>query len=348
MYNIIEILNLAIEQSASDVHLHVGVPPTLRIDGMLTPIAGPNLTPQDTAGFVQSIASPEQQEVYKKNGGADFAYSHENKARFRVSIYHAKQQASIVLRLIPNRCLSLSEIGLPPKIPSILEQPRGLFLVTGPTGSGKSSSLAAMVDYINASRSSHIITIEDPIEYYHVHKQSLITQREIGDDVPSFSEAIRKALRQDPDIIMVGEMRDLETIAAAITAAETGHLVFATLHTNSAAKTIDRIIDAFPSGMKEMIRVQVSTTLLGVLSQTLCRKSGGGRIAAFELMLNTPAIGALIRANKTFRIPSEIQTGSNFGMCTLDASLGRLLAQKVITFDEARRHAQDISSLKSV
>jgi twitching motility protein PilT len=235
----------------------------------------------------------------------------------------------------------LRDIGLPDKIRELLYRPRGLILVTGPTGSGKSTTLASMVNYINETRDGHIITIEDPIEYYHNHKRCIVTQREVHVDVPSFSEAIRRALRQDPDVILVGEMRDLETIEAAISAAETGHLVFGTLHTNSAAKTVDRIVDAFPANMKDMIRTQLASSLVAVISQVLCKKIGGGRIAAYEIMVNTTSIGSLIRENKTFRITSDIQTGAQLGMITMDTHLMSLVNRELVTPDEALEKAQD-------
>jgi twitching motility protein PilT len=240
----------------------------------------------------------------------------------------------------------LRDIGMPDKVKELLYRPRGLILVTGPTGSGKSTTLASLINYINENRDGHIITIEDPIEYYHPHKKCIVTQREIGVDVPNFSEAIRRALRQDPDIILVGEMRDLETIEAAISAAETGHLVFATLHTNSAAKTIDRIVDAFPATMKEMIRTQLASSVQAVISQSLCKKIGGGRIAALEIMISTTSIQSLIRENKTFRINSDIQTGANLGMITMDAHLMSLFNRELITADEALDKAQDIGVMR--
>jgi len=235
----------------------------------------------------------------------------------------------------------LRDIGMPDKIRELLYRPRGLILVTGPTGSGKSTTLASMINYVNENRDGHIITIEDPIEYYHPHKRCVVTQREVHVDVPSFSEAIRRALRQDPDIILVGEMRDLETIEAAISAAETGHLVFGTLHTNSAAKTIDRIVDAFPANMKDMIRTQLASSLVAVISQVLCKKIGGGRIAGYEIMVNTSSIASLIRENKTFRINSDIQTGANLGMITMDTHLMNLVNRELVAPDEALERAQD-------
>jgi twitching motility protein PilT len=312
----------------------------------MTPIDGPPLTAQDTEALMMSIDPDVHQRSVKMNGGADFGFAYLDKARFRVSVFKAKGVHGLVLRQIPNKLFGLREIGLPDKVKELLYRPRGLILVTGPTGSGKSTTLASMMNYINENRDGHIITVEDPIEYYHEHKKCVVTQREIGVDVPSFSEAIRRALRQDPDYILVGEMRDLETIEAAISAAETGHLVFGTLHTNGAAKTIDRIVDAFPSNMKEMIRTQLASSIVAVISQVLCKKIGGGRIAGFELMVATTSIQSLIRDNKTFRITSDIQTGANLGMITMDAHLLSLVNREVISGDEAVEKAQDPNSMR--
>ena len=336
-----DLLDLVIEQGASDLHLQVGQPPTLRISGSMAPIDGPPLTPEDTERLMLSITPDVHVASTKLNGGADFGFAYAEKARFRVSIMRSKTNYGIVLRQIPLKMFGLRDIGLPDKIRELLYRPRGLILVTGPTGSGKSTTLAAMINYINEVRDGHIITIEDPIEYYHDHKKCVVTQREVHVDVPSFSEALRRALRQDPDVIMVGEMRDLETIEAAITAAETGHLVFGTLHTNSAAKTVDRIVDAFPANMKDMIRTQLASSLIAVVSQTLCKKVGGGRIAAYEIMVTTTSIGALIRENKTFRITSDIQTGANLGMITLDTHLMSLVNRELVSPDEALEKSQD-------
>jgi twitching motility protein PilT len=293
-----------------------------------------------------SITPDAHQQHVKLNGGSDFGFAFLDRARFRVSILKAKGNYGIVLRQIPYKMYGLREIGLPDKVRELLYRPRGLILVTGPTGSGKSTTLASMVNYINENREGHIITIEDPIEYYHPHKRCIVTQREIGADVPSFAEAIKRALRQDPDIILVGEMRDLETIEAAITAAETGHLVFGTLHTNSAAKTVDRIVDAFPANMKEMIRTQLASSLVAVISQVLCKKIGGGRIAGYEIMINTTSISSMIRENKTFRITSDIQTGGNLGMITMDAHLLSLVNRQLITGDEAVEKSHDSVAMR--
>ncbi|MFA6288778.1 MAG: type IV pilus twitching motility protein PilT [Opitutaceae bacterium] len=340
-YEMNELLELVVEQGASDLHIQVGQPPTLRMSGSMVPIEGPALTPPDTEKLMLSITPDNHQQSVKLNGGADFGFAFLDKARFRVSVLKSKGSYGLVLRQIPNKMFGLRDIGLPDKIRELLYRPRGLILVTGPTGSGKSTTLASMVNYINENRDGHIITIEDPIEYYHNHKHCIVTQREVGVDVPSFSEAIRRALRQDPDIVLVGEMRDLETIEAAISAAETGHLVFGTLHTNGAAKTIDRIVDAFPANMKDMIRTQLASSIVAVISQVLCKKIGGGRIASYEIMVNTTSIASLIRENKTFRISSDIQTGASLGMITLDSHLMGLVNRNLITPDEALEKAQD-------
>ncbi|HEY0945573.1 MAG TPA: type IV pilus twitching motility protein PilT [Opitutaceae bacterium] len=340
-YEMNDLLELMVEQGASDLHCQVGQPPSLRISGSMTPIDGPQLTPSDTEKLMLSITPDAHLQNVKLQGGSDFGFAYLDKARFRVSVLKSKGNYGLVLRQIPNKMFGLRDIGLPDKIRELLYRPRGLILVTGPTGSGKSTTLASMVNYINENREGHIITIEDPIEYYHPHKRCIVTQREIGADVPSFSEAIRRALRQDPDIILVGEMRDLETIEAAISAAETGHLVFGTLHTNGAAKTIDRIVDAFPANMKDMIRTQLASSVQAVISQVLCKKIGGGRIAGYEIMINTTSIASLIRENKTFRINSDIQTGAALGMITMDTHLMSLVNRELVSPDEALEKAQD-------
>jgi twitching motility protein PilT len=345
-YEMNELLDLVVEQNASDLHLQVGQPPTLRLSGSMTPIEGPNLTPADTEKLMLSITPDNHISNVKLNGGSDFGFAFGEKARFRVSVLKAKGNYGMVLRQIPFKMFGLRDIGLPDKIRELLYRPRGLILVTGPTGSGKSTTLASMINYVNENRDGHIITIEDPIEYYHDHKRCLVTQREIGSDVPSFAEAIRRALRQDPDIILVGEMRDLETIEAAISAAETGHLVFGTLHTNSAPKTIDRIVDAFPANMKDMIRTQLASSIQAVISQVLCKKVGGGRIAAYEIMITTTSIASLIRENKTFRITSDIQTGANLGMITMDTHLMSLFNRDLISADECVEKAQDSNLMR--
>jgi len=335
-----DLLELVVEQGASDLHLQVKQPPTLRINGTMTPVEGPPLTVQDTEELMKSITSSSNQEKLKTTGGADFGFAYMDRARFRVSVLRAKGAYGIVLRQIPNDIFTLSDIGLPDKIKELISRPRGLILVTGPTGSGKSTTLASMVNWINSNHDGHIITIEDPIEYFHDHKKCIVTQREVGNDVSSFADAIRGALRQDPDVILVGEMRDLETIEAAVSAAETGHLVFATLHTTGAARTVDRIVDAFPADMKDQMRTQLAASIVAVISQVLCKKKEGGRIASFEIMVTTTSISQLIRENKTYRIASDIQTGASQGMISLDAHLLSLYNQDLITADEALSKSQ--------
>lgn len=339
-YEMNELLELVFEEGASDLHIQVGKPPTLRLHGSMVSVDGPDLTPADTERLMQSITADSYVQAAKTEGGADFGFAYMDKSRFRVSVLRAKGNYGLVLRQIPNEFFDLEDIGIPDQIKDLLYRPRGLVLVTGPTGSGKSTTLASMINYINQKRSGHVITIEDPIEYYHDHNKCLITQREVGVDVPSFSEAIRRALRQDPDVILVGEMRDLETIEAAISAAETGHLVFGTLHTNSAAKTVDRVVDAFPANMKEMIRTQLATSLVAVVSQVLCKKEGGGRVAGLEVMVTTTSIAALIRDNKTYRIDSDIQTGAKLGMFTMDTHLMSLYNRGLISAREAFEKSQ--------
>jgi len=340
-YDMQELLELMVEEGASDLHLHVGQPPSLRIDGNMAPVDGAPLTAQDTEALMMAITAEHMQERLKTRGGADFGFAYLDKARFRVSVFRARGVYGLVLRQIPNDLFSLADIGLPEKVKELLRRPRGLILVTGPTGSGKSTTLASMVNWVNEHRNGHIITIEDPIEYHHPHKHCVVTQREVGVDVPDFAEAIRAGLRQDPDVILVGEMRDLETIEAAVGAAETGHLVFGTLHTTGAARTVDRIVDAFPAQTKDQIRTQLASSIAAVISQVLVPKVGGGRVAAFEIMVATHSISQLIRENKTYRIPSDIQTGAKLGMITLDASLLALVNQGKIEAKEALIKAQE-------
>jgi twitching motility protein PilT len=335
-----DLLELMVDQGASDLHLQVGQSPTLRLHGSMVPVDGPALRPGDTEALMQSITGDAHQEKLKKQGGADFGFAYLEKARFRVSVLKSKGHYGMVLRTIPNEFFGLRQIGLPETVKDLLTRPRGLILVTGPTGSGKSTTLASMVNWINEHREGHIITIEDPIEYYHDHKNCIITQREVGSDTPSFSEAIRGALRQDPDVILVGEMRDLETIEAAVSAAETGHLVFGTLHTTGAARTVDRIVDAFPDETKDQIRTQLASSIVAVISQVLCKRIGGGRVAAFEIMVTTHSISALIRENKTYRISSDIQTGSQFGMIDLDSHLTSLVNRGLVAPEEAVEKSQ--------
>ena len=337
-----DLLELAVAEGASDLHLAVGLPPVLRIHGSLAPLDAEPLRPEDTERLVRSFAPAHHLEALERDLGSDFGFPFRDLARFRVSIFRQKGHVGIVLRQIPTKMLTLEEIGLPAQLKELLFKPRGLILVTGPTGSGKTTTLASMLNIINQERDCHIITVEDPIEYYHTHQRSVVTQREIGVDVPTFKEALRRALRQDPDVILVGEMRDLETMEAAITAAETGHLVFATLHTTGAARTVDRIVDAFPTNQQEQIRMQLSTSIVAVISQILMpRKDQPGRIAAFEIMIATPSIRSLIRDNKTFRITSDLQTGAKWGMQTLDSHLIELWRGGKIAYEELVTKAQD-------
>src|SRR3954463_1188038 len=331
------LLETTVRRGASDLHLAVGKPPTLRLHGHLRELQTKVLEPEDTQSLMKSITPDRIQQEFEEQGSGDFGFAYGDEARFRVAIFKQKGYTSLVLRQIPNKKLTFEQLGLPKMVEQICRRPRGVFLVTGPTGSGKSTTLASMVHYINLQFDRHIITMEDPIEFYHEHAKSVVVQREVGVDVPNFAEAIRRALRQDPDVIMVGEMRDLATIGAAITAAETGHLVFGTLHTSGAASTINRIIDAFPTDQQEQVRVQLAGNLIAVLSQALCpRIDTEGMLAAYEFMYVTPGIQNLIREAKSFRIDSEIQTGKRYGMQLLDDNLwmhftaGRISAEEAI------------------
>ena len=319
-----KLLMACVKQEASDIHITVGQPPVFRIHGRLRRLDTKVLNGEDTTALMKSIAPDRCQQELQEVGGSDFGFAFGDLARFRVSIFKQRGNVAMVLRQIPNEMLTLEQLGLPDIIEKLCMRPRGLFLVTGPTGSGKTTSLASMINYINEVVDHHIITVEDPIEFHHEHKKSTINQREVHVDVPSFAEAIRRALRQDPDVILVGELRDLETIEAAITAAETGHLVFGTLHTTGAQGTINRIIDVFPTNQQDQIRTQLSVAIIAVLSQTLLPRIGGGRCAAYELLVITPGIANLIRENKTFRITSAIQTGAKHGMRLLDDALFHL------------------------
>jgi len=331
------LLDVMVKQDASDLHVTVGRPPTVRLNGRLRNMQTKVLDADDCMALMKSITPEKNQAEFQERGGTDFGFSFSEAARFRVSVFRQKGNVAMVLRLIPNRLLPFDVLGLPGIVKDLIRRPRGLFLVTGPTGSGKTTTLATMIDEINMNLERHIITVEDPIEYYHPHKKGIINQREVGGlaDVPSFSEALRRALRQNPDVILVGEMRDLETIEAAIKAAETGHLVFGTLHTTGAAGTINRIIDAFPVAQQEQVRVQLSTSLLAVLSQVLLARSDKpGRIAGYEFLVVTPAISNLVRENKTFRIDSAIQTGKKFGMQLLDEHLWNIYSKGLISAEE--------------
>ena len=342
------LLDVMVKQDASDLHITVGRPPTVRLNGRLRNMQTKTLDADDTMALMKSVTPEKNQAEFQEKGGTDFGFSFSEAARFRVSVFRQKGNVAMVLRLIPNRLLPFEVLNLPPIVKDLIRRPRGLFLVTGPTGSGKTTTLATMIDEINMNLERHIITVEDPIEYYHPHKKGIVNQREVGGlaDVPSFSEALRRALRQNPDCILVGEMRDLETIEAAIKAAETGHLVFGTLHTTGAAGTINRIIDAFPVAQQEQVRVQLSTSLLAVLSQVLlARHDKPGRLAGYEFLVITPAISNLIRENKTFRIDSAIQTGKKFGMQLLDEHLWTMYSKGLISAEEMVEKARNPADL---
>ncbi len=322
MYDIFQLMDFIYEQGGSDLHLAVGRPPTIRKNGQLRNVKGPALTPDDTIHLANQLMPPRMKLEFREKGGADFSHAHGTKCRFRCAVYRQKGCVGIVLRLLPTRIMTFEQIGLSEHVRDLLNRPRGLVLVTGPTGCGKTTTLATMIDHVNRTFDHHIVTIEDPIEYYHEHQKSIITQREIGTDVGTFREAMRRVLRMDPDVILLGEMRDLETISTAITAAETGHLVLGTLHTTGSARTIDRIIDAYPSDQQEQCRAQLSVALLAVISQVIMpRADKDGLIAAFEIMIMTPAVENLIRKNETFKIRSTLQTAKQQGMVILDEYL---------------------------
>ncbi len=327
------LLETVIKQGASDLHLTVGKPPTLRLHGRLRELKTKELDADDTSALMRSITPDRNQQELQEEHTTDFGFAYGEKARFRVSVFRQRGNFALCLRQIPNKLMTFEQIGLPEICTDLCRRPRGLFLVTGPTGCGKTTTLASMINYINENLDRHIITVEDPIEYYHPHKSSIINQREVGSDVTSFAEALRRALRQDPDVILVGEMRDLETIESAIRAAETGHLVFGTLHTNSAAGTINRIVDAYPVDQQNQIRVQLSDSLMAVLSQQLMsRADSTGMVAAYEFLVCTPAIANLIREAKASSfIDSAIQTGKSFGMQLLDDHLWQLYQQGKIS-----------------
>ncbi len=346
------LLDTVIKQEASDLHLTVGKAPTVRMRGRLVELKTKVLEPADTTALMKAITPERSQNELQEEGGSDFGFAYgdpndpDNSARFRVSIFRQKGDVALVLRRIPNKLIDIMDIGLPKIVVDLIRRPRGLFLVTGPTGSGKTTTLASMIDWINIHLDRHIITVEDPIEYYQPHKKSIVNQREVGNDVPSFSEALRRALRQDPDCILVGEMRDLETIEAAIAASETGHLVFGTLHTTGASGTINRIVDAFPVSQQAQIRVQLSTALMAVLSQQLLKRiDKKGMVAAYEFLVVTPAIANLIRENKTFRIDSAIQTGKKFGMQLLDDHLWSLYEKGMISAEDMIDKSKNAAAL---
>ncbi|MDZ4658260.1 MAG: type IV pilus twitching motility protein PilT [Bythopirellula sp.] len=340
-----KLLSAQVKQGASDLHITVGQPPVLRLHGHMQKLKTKVLEPADTMGLMKSITPDRCQQEFQETGSTDFGFAFGDQARFRVSVFRQRGNVAMVLRQIPVHLMSMDQLNVPPIFKDMIMRPRGLILVTGPTGSGKSTSLAAMIDYINTTVDHHIITIEDPIEFYHNHRKSTINQREVGVDVTSFAEAIRRALRQDPDVILVGEMRDLETIEAAITAAETGHVVFGTLHTSSAAGTINRIIDVFPTNQQDQIRTQLATSIIGILAQQLIPRIGGGRVAAFETLVVTPGIANLIRENKIFRITSSIQTGSKHGMQLLDDHLFEIWKTEIATKEDVLAKANSPDEL---
>jgi twitching motility protein PilT len=330
MIQIDKVLSAAIRQEAEDIFFTVGRPPMLRLNGSLEPLPTETLTREDTAALMKSITPERYQQELQESGSADYGFEYQGQASFRVGAFRQQGDIAIVLRLIPSRVRTFKELGLGAGIQELLFKPRGLVLVTGPTGSGKTTTLATMVDHINNTRKGHILTIEDPVEYRHDHKKCIVSQREVGVDVPDFTEALRRALRESPDVILVGEMRDLESTRLAISAAETGHLVLSTVHTQSAQSTVERIIDEFPPNQQAQIRVQLANSLLAILAQSLVPKVNGGLVAAFEILLVTPAVRHLIRDNKTFRIDSAIQTGRDRGMQLLDDHLVKLYEQGLI------------------
>ncbi len=341
------LLEEVVKKRASDLHIQVGLPPMLRIDGALVPAAGTQ--PLDEASVEQlvfQILDEDQRQILLKDKEFDFSFAFGNLGRFRVNAFHERGNLAAALRLIPNEIKSATELGMPPIVSSFADFPRGLVLVTGPTGSGKSTTLAALVDKINTEKSHHIITIEDPIEFTHKSKKSVVVQREVHYDTYSFSAALRSSLRQDPDVVLIGEMRDLETISAAITIAETGHLVFATLHTNSAAQSIDRMIDVFPPHQQPQIRAQLSNILMAICSQRLVPAIGGGRVVAAEVLIANPAVRNIIREGKSHQLDAVIQTGADQGMQTMDRTLANLVQSGTITYDNAREYAVDLTEFE--
>lgn len=337
------LLEEIVRKNASDLHLHVGLPPMMRLDGALVPFSGyPNLNSQQVQSLVFAILDEDQKKILIKDKEFDFSFAFGDLGRFRVNAFHERGNLAASLRLIPNNIKTIAELGMPPVISSFAEFPRGLVLVTGPTGSGKSTTLAALVDKINTEKAKHIITIEDPIEFTHKSKRSAIVQREVHYDTYSFSAALRSSLRQDPDVVLIGEMRDLETISAAITIAETGHLVFGTLHTNSASQSIDRIIDVFPPHQQPQVRSQLANIIQGICSQRLVPAIGGGRVVAAEVLVANPAVRNIIREGKTHQLDAVIQTGADQGMQTMDRTLVKLVQSGVVTYDDAREYAVDL------
>jgi twitching motility protein PilT len=340
------LLDEVVKRKASDLHLQVGLPPMIRVDGALSGIAGADpLDEEAIEALVFSILDDDQKQILLKDKEFDFSFAYGDLGRFRVNAFHERGNIAAALRLIPNEILTVEQLGLPTVVSKLADYPRGLVLVTGPTGSGKSTTLAAMVGKINTEKAVHIITIEDPIEFTHKSHRSVVVQREVHYDTYSFSAALRSALREDPDVVLIGEMRDLETIASAITIAETGHLVLATLHTNSAAQTVDRMVDVFPPHQQPQIRSQLSNILMAIVSQRLVPAIGGGRIAAAEILIGTPAVRNIIREGKSHQLEAVIQTGAEFGMQSMDKTLVTLIHEGSITYDEARNYAVDLNEL---
>jgi twitching motility protein PilT len=340
------LLEEVIKKKASDLHLQVSLPPMLRIDGALTPVTGTDpLTEETIEALIFAILDEDQKQILLKDKEFDFSFAFGDLGRFRVNAFHERGNLAAALRLIPNEILSIEQLGLPAVVNKFADYPRGLVLVTGPTGSGKSTSLAALINKINHERATHIVTIEDPIEFTHKSIKSVIVQREVHYDTYSFSAALRSSLRQDPDVVLIGEMRDLETISSAITIAETGHLVFATLHTNSAAQSIDRMIDVFPPHQQPQIRSQLANILMSIVSQRLIPSIGGGRVASAEILVATPAVRNIIREGKSHQLEAVIQTGAEFGMQSMDKTLVGLIHNGTITYEEARNYAVDIDEL---
>jgi twitching motility protein PilT len=347
--DIIDLLTEVSQRGGSDLHLAVGRQPTMRHNGALVELDGPKLTPRDTRSLVLSIMTEEHRDALEREWECDFAYSIPGVARYRINAYWQRGSVGAACRYLPPTIGSFEELGLPPIMEELATKPRGLVLVTGPTGAGKTTTLASVVDYINTNRSLHIITIEDPIEYVHQHKQSIVTQREVGSDTKAFSSALRYVLRQDPDVVMIGEMRDLPTIQAALTAAETGHLVFATLHTQDTAQTIDRVIDVFPPGQQQQVRIQLAGTLMGVIAQQLLPTvDGTHRVLVCEVLVPTSAVRNLIREGKTHQLATVMQTGRQFGMVTMDESLADKYRQGLISYEVALAQALDPGVLRTM
>lgn len=340
------LLEEVIKKKASDLHIQVGLPPMLRVDGALMPVAGTDILTEETVeALIFAVLDEDQKQILLKDKEFDFSFAFGDLGRFRVNAFHERGNLASAMRLIPNDILTVEQLGLPPVVNKFADYPRGLVLVTGPTGSGKSTTLAALINKINLERAAHIVTIEDPIEFTHSSKKSVIVQREVHYDTYSFSAALRSSLRQDPDVVLIGEMRDLETIAAAITIAETGHLVFATLHTNSAAQSIDRMIDVFPPHQQPQIRAQLSNILMAICAQRLLPAIGGGRVAAAEILVATPAVRNIIREGKSHQLEAVIQTGAEHGMQSMDKTLVNMIHNGTVTYEEARMIAVDIDEL---